>query len=171
MNIAGIDFSTRAIDVVTIDLDNHQPPRWERHELEGPDAWERTRQVKFWSLTDPDDVLAIGLEEPRGQSAGVLYRVQGALLARLPSTVLVYPWVPSEWRRAVGLSGRASKEAVSRWAERNGAVPLGHWVDHPGTGGSVKSFHMPPFDATDAFCIARATRLALSRPNTEETAA
>jgi hypothetical protein len=146
--IVGIDYSTHAIDVVYIDEDDLNPPYWERFELAGQDAWERTRTVKFWSLAS-DDVLAVGLEEPRGQNSGVMYRIQGALLSRLPSTVLVQPWVPSAWRKAVGLAGGCSKTEVGMWAYqsmgRDDYLSAGGW----------------PNDATDAYAIAVATRAAL----------
>jgi hypothetical protein len=145
VNVCGIDYSTRAIDAVFVDLDDIAPPLWIRHELVGEDAWERTRQVRFWSVAFAEDVLAVGLEEPRGRNAGALYRVQGAILARLPGRVLVEPWVPSQWRKAVGLSGSASKTEIRDRAESDLATEFNVW----------------PQDACDAYCIALATRAAI----------
>jgi len=71
VNVCGIDYSTRAIDAVFVDLDDIAPPLWIRHELVGEDAWERTRQVRFWSVAFGEDVLAVGLEEPRGRVPSV----------------------------------------------------------------------------------------------------
>ena len=141
--ICGIDYSTHAIDVVYIDEDNQRPPQRVRHELKGPDAWERTRKVRYWQLRE-DSVLAVGLEQPRGHGAGHLYRVQGAILCQLPQTVLVQPWLPNEWRKRVGLPGNAKKDAIAvRTLE---LVP-----------GALAW----PQDACDAYCIAVATRQAL----------
>ena len=144
--VVGIDFSTHAIDVVHVDENDERPPVWHRHTLDGPDAWERTRKVRYWSLAWPDDVIAVGLEEPRGRSAGKLYRVQGAILCRLPPALLVQPWVPSDWRKRVGLKGNAGKpESVVESLRRL----HGKWnVD-------------APVDAHEAHLIAVATRQAL----------
>ena len=143
--VAGCDYSTHYIDVVLVDEDYGKPPVWHRHKLEGPDAWERTRQVRYWQLQWADAVVAVGLEQPRGHGAGSLYRVQGALLARLPGTVLVQPWLPNEWRKRVGLPGNAKKEAIAVFAGQHRGNVIEHW----------------PQDACDAWCIAVATRQAL----------
>jgi hypothetical protein len=144
--IAGIDYSTRAIDVVYIDEDDLNPPYWERYVLEGQDAWERTRQVKGWSLELAADTLAVGLEQPRGHGAGALYRVQGAILTRLPAGVLVQPWLPSEWRKRAGLKGNAGKQDSVR-----ASLELG--------GGDDGSIWL--VDAHEAHLIAVATRAAI----------
>lgn len=147
--IAGIDYSTRAIDVVLVDEDDAQPPRWIRHDLQGQDAFDRTRDVRRslrWQWSDdywPENCAALGIEDPRGQNAGALYRIQGAILAHLPERLLVQPWIPSQWRKAVGLPGNASKQDVMRFALAYGD----DW----------------PQDAYDAYCIALATRLAITR--------
>lgn len=151
--LAGIDYSTHAIDVVLLDEDDPHEAAWHRFGLSGQDAFERARNVRrsftLCFLREWDDVLAVGIEEPRGHNAGALYRVQGAILARLPHDILVQPWVPSEWRKAVGLPGNASKEAVVSWA-----------VEQPGT----KHWQAPvPPDAFDAYCIALATLRAIER--------
>jgi hypothetical protein len=152
MFTAGIDYSTHAIDLVLVDEDGLRPPWWHRFELHGPDAWERTRTVartlpgrtsQLW-----DEVLAFGLEEPRGQNSGVLYRVQGAVLAALPPHVLVYPMVPSEWRKAVGLPGNASKDAIAYFAVNDGPPD---------------EFRDWPQDACDAYCIALATHKLINQ--------
>lgn len=142
--IAGIDFSTRFVDIVLLDEDTDKGT-WFRVDLTGQDAFERTRDVhralsddigsEFW-----DDVLAVGIEDPRGYGAGSLYRIQGAILACLPRGVLVHPLIPSNWRKTVGLPGNASKARVSEF------IRLASWnVDWPQ-------------DACDAYCIALATR-------------
>lgn len=160
--IAGIDYSTHAIDVVLIDEDDGRPPAWLRHPLEGADAWERTRNIRnLPTLPGADDVLAVGIEDPAGNhGTNYLYRVQGAILARIPRTMLVQPWRPSQWRKAVGLPGNASKNDVavhSQWQLLNSP---------PAEGRSEWRLHIGmdwPQDAHDAHCIALATRQALIR--------
>lgn len=155
--VAGIDFSTHAIDVVLIDENDEQAPRWFRYEIRhnGDTAFDRTRAVAGWIHKGIwDDVLAVGIEDPRGQNAGALYRVQGAILMRLPSDVLVQPWIPSQWRKAVGLPGNCSKDAVQDFASL-----------HAGAFTSPQKLFdkSPPQDMYDAYCIALATRQALTR--------
>lgn len=151
--IAGIDYSSRAVDIVLLDEDT-DAATWHRFELLGNDAFERARHVEgnipgrtseIW-----DEVVAIGIEDPRGYGSGSLYRVQGAILASLPAYLLVHPWIPSAWRKAVGLPGNASKDDVALWVTHHrygySAVRLdGDW----------------PQDACDAYCIALATRAAI----------
>jgi hypothetical protein len=155
--IAGIDYSTRAIDIVLLDEDS-DAATWHRFELAWPDfsdAFARARSVpvnvpgpraEFW-----DDVLAVGIEDPRGYNAGALFRIQGALLTRIPRDKLVHPLIPSQWRKTVGLPGNASKDDVARWANAHWLQPL----DAPRI--------LPQQDAYDAFCIALATRTLLER--------
>lgn len=157
--IAGIDFSSRFIDVVLLD-ESTDAATWHRFELSGADAFDRARAVRaampgssFW-----DNVLAVGIEQPqargpRAANMGALYRVQGAVLACLPQPVLVQPWWPSAWRKAVGLPGNASKEAVATFAERT-LYPM--WP-HP----MVATLPVWPQDAWDAYLIALATRSVL----------
>ncbi len=143
MLIVGCDYSTHAVDLVLLDLDS-DAASWSRYPLAGRDAFERARDVRR-AMPDAsffDDVLAVGLEEPRGYNAGALYRIQGAILSRIPPNTLVQPLGPSEWRRRVGLSGNASKADVGRFA-------LERWYGAP--------LHAS-FDVTDAYCIALATR-------------
>lgn len=168
MNVAGIDFSTHAVDIVLIDLDDTAPPVWHRYELVGNDAFDRARTIRgnvpgpwsgYW-----DDVLAVGIEQPQMRGSGMataygLYRIQGAILFCIPQTTLVQPWLPASWRKTVGIPGNAKKDVVAHWAESNGATPLGHWDDiAPGQ----QEFRMPPQDACDAYCIAVATRTAIT---------
>jgi hypothetical protein len=147
---AGIDYSTHAIDVVLVDEDTGAAT-WHRTELEGNDAFDRARSARDTriareKLLPPfmswDDVVAVGIEDPRGHNAGALYRVQGAILAQLPVRLLVHPLIPSQWRKLVGLPGDSSKQQVASWA-----------LKQPG----IRDWPVPiPFDATDAYCIALA---------------
>jgi hypothetical protein len=148
MKIAGIDYSSLAIDVVHIDLDDLVPPRWDRFPLAGQDAFDRTRSIRDAMPTSSywQDTIAIGIEHPAGRfGTGSMMRVQGAVLACLPSGVLVQPWPPSSWRKAVGLAGNATKQQVAAASYRLGLSP---------------EF---PQDAHDAHLIALATRRALER--------
>jgi hypothetical protein len=158
--VAGIDYSTHAIDVVLIDEDTLKP-EWGRLELSGSDAFDRTRSLCGGRGTCPewkhtwDDVLAVGIEEPRGHNPGPLFRIQGAVLMRIPSATLVQPWIPSEWRKAVGLKGNASKQDVNEWAF---AQTSHEWYEPTASW---------PQDACDAYCIARATLGAIERSTTD----
>lgn len=152
MNVAGIDYSTHAVDVVLVPYDAGGAPSWHRFPLTGHDAFDRTRSVAdvlpgrgsvFW-----DDVLAVGIEEPAGRNPGFLFRVQGAVLAGIPARMLVEKWMPSQWRKLVGLSGNASKHEVMLESVNDGLDhDRGAW----------------PQDAHDAHLIALATRLAITR--------
>jgi hypothetical protein len=144
--LAGIDYSTHAVDVVLLD-ENTGHATWHRTELEGNDAFDRARSLRWAHLnpyTDWDDVLAVGIEDPRGHNAGALYRVQGSVLARLPSYLLVHPLVPSQWRKLCGMPGNAPKEEVLRFVTFD-------------CGGGIDAIAWPQ-DACDAYCIALATQ-------------
>jgi len=153
----GIDYSSRAVDCVTVPYEGSGAPMWHRFLLNGRDAFDRARSVAdaMPGRTSVlfEDVLAVGIEDPRGQNAGAMYRVQGAVLARIPARMLVRPFIPSEWRKAVGLKGNATKgevaaEAVVTLSYANGAYM-----------GQVEW----PQDAYDAYCIALATLRLLDR--------
>lgn len=154
--IAGIDYSTHAIDVVLIDEDGEQTPQWNRCHLEGADALERTRElarpgaIMLTSLFD--DVIAVGIEEPAGRNPGRLFRVQGAVLARIPRDTLVTTWMPSQWRKAVGLPGNASKNDVAEFA-----------MVHAQDRGADFTLRDSGQDCLDAYCIALATLQAIEK--------
>lgn len=157
MNVAGIDYSTRAVDVVLVPYDGADKPSWHRFPLTGADAFDRTRSVAdvmpgrgsaWW-----DDVLAVGIEHPGGHhGTRDMLRLQGAILSCLPARVLVEPWPPSKWRKAVGLAGNAPKPQSRERA----------WKDDPRFTG-LTDWDGPPLDACDAYCIALATRQAITR--------
>jgi hypothetical protein len=146
--IAGIDYSTHAVDVVLLDEDS-DAATWHRWPLHGDHAFDRVRSIHSWKFTRSfwDDVLAIGIEEPRGYNAGALYRVQGAILGKLPPETLVHPLIPSVWRKTVGLPGNASKQDVWDYVDRVLPRP--------------REPFLWPQDACDAYCIALATRTLL----------
>lgn len=161
--ILGIDYSTRAIDVVLIDENDAEPPRWYRVILDGADAFERTRELSrplaYHLGLDLDDTLAVGIEDPAGNhGVRALARVQGAILARLPRGVLVVPLAPSQWRKTVGLPGNASKKAVMAWADAHRAER------------ATRAWELWNSDACDAYAIAVATRLLIQQPDRKEAA-
>lgn len=144
MTFAGCDYSTRSVDIVLIPKDGNIPA-WHRFDLEGHDAFERTRSVSqampsrgWW---EDASVVALGIEEPQGvQKATVakLKAIQGAVLACLPASLLVQPFMPSEWRRVVGLPGNCDKLFVRRFVETSTAA------------------YFSEQDACDAYCLALA---------------
>jgi hypothetical protein len=151
LRVAGIDFSSRAVDVVLVDEAGRA--EWHRFELVGADAFDRARRVRdaMPSRTGElwDDVLAVGIEEPRGPGNGSLLRIQGAVLASLPVSVLVQPFTPNEWRVAVGLPGNAAKHLVRT-----------HTLAHVYASSVRSGMQQPdwPQDACDAYCLALAVR-------------
>jgi hypothetical protein len=150
VSVCGIDYSSRAVDIVLLDEDT-DAATWHRIGLDGADSFERARDVMYLNSLLPsgysfwDSVIAIGIEDPRGYGSGSLYRIQGAILTRLPRRVLVHPWIPSAWRKAVGLPGNAPKKMVEFFVHTDPMQDRWDW----------------PQDACDAFCIALATRSAI----------
>ena len=150
MIVAGIDFDTHGVDLVLLDefSDNaiHR-----RFPLPGADAFTRARMVPSRIASWPwNDVLAIGIEDPRGASRTVdapIYRVQGAILACIPEDHFVHPWKPQSWRKALVLP-HIGKQPAMDFARR-------FWLNRQGIAISQ--------DAADAFCIAIATRAAIVR--------
>jgi Holliday junction resolvasome RuvABC endonuclease subunit len=60
---------------------------------------------------------------------------------------LVQPWIPSAWRKTVGLPGNAPKDEIHMWVTAlwDNALDRYNW----------------PQDACDAYCIALATRMSI----------
>jgi hypothetical protein len=160
MLVAGIDYSSRFVDVVTVPYEGAGAPVWHRFPLVGADAFDRARSVAdsvpgrssvLW-----EDIIAVGIEHPGGNhGTGALVRVQGAVLARIPARMLVHPLPPGRWRKLVGLPGNASKGDVALYA----CDPLGHfdYRRHPDGEMKVPDLQWEQ-DAYDAYCIALATR-------------
>lgn len=158
--IAGIDLSSFFVDVMLLT----DRSTWVRVDLgKKGDAFDRSRGVlnaisrTEWGPDGRGDYRsltsllagceAVGIEEPRGMNPGPTFRVQGAVLQAIPHSTLVYPWVPSQWRKAVGLPGNCKKPQIMEFVRSQlGDVTVG-WTQ----------------DACDAWCIAEATRLAISR--------
>lgn len=155
MMVAGIDVSTFAIDVVWIDLDDLEAPHWCRYSMEGRDAWERCRDVgrEFPGASSEvwDETTAIGMEVAFGPSSGDVNRCVGAVLSRLPQGILIERWSSSQWKKAVGLAGNAKKQQVMDHVLRI-AFGVGWKTDQK----------ILEQDACDAYCIALATRQAIT---------
>lgn len=179
MNVAGIDVSTRAIDLVLLNLDNDRAT-WHRHELQGAELIDRIQSVRDWLHPDSfvwDDVLAVGIERPAGRYAvDKVALCVGAVLCRIPASKLTRWWLPAEWRKACGMKGNATKEHVADWCHDKRRDPIIHgysvtpavteWGKElvPATRVTTVTYAAPsgwPQDACDAYCIAHATRSAL----------
>lgn len=154
--IAGVDLSSFSVDIVKVGMHEsmrfgktNPPPDWIKFDLsKRGDAFERARRVRHvvrswvWG-----DVEAVGIEDPRGINPGPIFRVQGAVLSSIPQFLLVQPWVPSAWRKTVGLKGNAPKEEIAEFVRnRLGPDLTAGWTQ----------------DAFDAWCIAEATRVSLT---------
>lgn len=150
MNVAGIDVSSRAVDIVAVPLDPDiiAAPAWEHHEFVGANAIERATiapdvipRGTFW-----DNVAEVAIERPYGPGGDTLFALHlmvGAVAAALPARLRPPLFLhPSQWRKAAGISGRASKEDVARYAVSHSGLLTDAWTQ----------------DACDAYCIAIAAR-------------
>lgn len=149
----GIDLSTHNVDLVKLDGETDRA-EWVRVPLVGENAIDRARSYRrshqdtfyprgmrtsWW-----DDVILCALEDPAGRGdTRKIARVQGVVIATIPSRVQVWTMAPSEWRRHCGLKGNASKDAVAEWATMTYADGVGDFW---------------PQDALDAYAIAYAAR-------------
>jgi hypothetical protein len=154
MKIVGIDFSTRAIDLVELALDD-ETTTWWNHPMEGATLEDR---IRYMDATDGDiplfgmprrgsniwdSVLAVGIERPIGRfSTDQLSMVLGALITRVPQRMLLKLWTPPAWKKECGLPGNCGKPVVKAWVDEQRP-------GHPLLGSQ---------DACDAFAIAYATR-------------
>lgn len=123
--IAGIDFSTKAVDVVLLEEDDNTAEAL-RFELPGRTAFEAARSVAHFLPRSgwwrDHGIYLVGIEQPFGvsfRSASALMRVQGAIIATIgfppamPNRALV-EIPPHEWKRELGLSGNANKLDVAK---------------------------------------------------------
>ncbi len=153
MWVAGIDFDSHGIDLVLLEEDSNHALH-ERWPLIGFDAFDRAMKVPdlrqfVWDSTAWRNVIALGIEDPRGPSRTAdapIYRTQGAILACLPRDLLVQPWKPQAWRKQLGIA-HIGKPPIAEFASR-------HWLNPPQNARQ---------DAYDAFCIAYATRMVMVR--------
>ena len=165
MLVAGCDYSSRYVDIVTVPYEGPGAPVWTRYPLTGADAFDRARSVADAmpgrASTIWDDVLAVGIEHPGGHhGTGHMLRIQGAILSQIPARMLVHPLPPGKWRTLVGLPGDASKQRVALHV----CGELGHFDYVRGVDGDRKVPDLQwPQDAYDAYCIALATRSLITQ--------
>ena len=160
--IAGCDYSTNHADIVLLPWEGGaETARWWRiplrengvpSELAAFHAAASVARTLVPAL--PWDVIgAFYLEAPllgaNVQTTLKLARVQGAILACVPMRVAVGEIQPAEWKKGLGLTGQASKQAV-----RDAAVEMGFVAARPDE--DVQ-------DAFDAFGIAWAVRAELQK--------
>jgi hypothetical protein len=154
--IAGLDYSSFAIDVVLIDEDTGDATHYRRR-LDLPAAGALTRIRRTAEQMPPrswwtDHVVAAGIEIPFARAKGGGYALQlqlGAILSCLPAGLKLHMLRADDWRRACELPTRAQRARHKR-----NAVDFAcrHWDSHP-----------TPLDdnTADAYCIAHATRQLL----------
>jgi hypothetical protein len=145
--IAGIDFSTHAVDIILLD-DDTDTAAWTRFQLTGDDAFRRARSCRKTlpgrSWWEDNGVWLIGLEDPYSQfprETKTLGYVAGAIAVLLPPDLTVIQMAPQEWKRIFCAKASAKKEEVAT-AARARCAPADGW----------------PLDATDAYGIAWAVR-------------
>lgn len=151
---AGIDLNSNVVDIVLLDEDTNEA-HWIRRRIDtGPssdDAFARCRRVRdampARSIWKDSGVIAIGLEIGMSRSFTSVRaqgRVQGAILACLPTEIPVYELYPASWKRLALGNGRASKQDGANWCRQNI-----RWLDD----------QRLPQDAIDAACIAKAAEM------------
>lgn len=106
--IAGIDLSTKRLDLCAIPLDLEQPlrPVWRQEaipRLDGSAERVRAAATAARELTAGLDLAAICVERPAGFSWYTLLPVFGAVIAATPKDSAVAWLTASEWRRILGL--------------------------------------------------------------------
>lgn len=162
MRIWACDYSTRAVDIVTLPLDPG-PPDWRHYPLTGPSALERCRQVRA-SLPGPgsgcwDDIVLAVLEEPRGMKrvSSPLFMILGALLQTVPVALDCWTLTATEWRRELGLFAGSDRKRQKREA-------VEYSLDQPAY--ELEETAEWTEDAYEAHCIALAARKMLDRGKT-----
>ena len=136
MLVAGIDLSTRALDVVTIpfDQDADLPPVWTHVPLADQDpsglAWfyvcRRVRE-RIRNRVDFDEIVLVAVERPMGH-AQILLPLFGAITAAIPAHCAVVFEPPQTWRKVTLGKGNATKDDAVEWALDHGAGR--DWNDH-----------------------------------------
>lgn len=131
MKFVGIDVNATEVNLVSVDLDTFET---KHHLLLGAKkSFETARLMKtvmphssWW-----DDIALAAIERPSGRFPKVIYAqalVIGALIAVIPTRVLIQEFVPANWKKLVGLHGNATKDQVKAWATEFGAGP--EWDEH-----------------------------------------
>lgn len=148
--VAGVDVSTRSVDIVLLADDNTAewtsvPCRDER----GPFFAARQAAGFMPKGTFWDDVYLVGVEKPFSQGRQVvraLALITGAVAGALPASVTAIETTAQEWKRLTVGNPQATKQTVKAWA----------LSERFGWNGETQ-------DAVDAYCIARAVRLLNDR--------
>ena len=140
MRIAGCDYSTHAIDLVSLPWDDGGPPKWRRIDLDGWDhgafpATLRVRGRMRGTHSFFEDVANLYLEKPFGlpQTMWALGLVAGAIVASLPQQLVEEGAVSQinqpEWTRK--LTGRGDTSKDDRIEHLRGlGFDLGAKADH-----------------------------------------
>lgn len=165
MSVLGIDFSTKAVDLVYVNDDHPERADHVRITLPAPvkgndrpeeivDAI-RVIRAEFPRRRELEErgVWAIGIEDPYSMStrtAKRLGQIAGAVVALIPPELVVTVLAPAAWRRELGIPGR--QRSVEQKAE------IAAWTRHRWVGGVSL-----PQDAKDAYCIGRAAALVRHR--------
>jgi Holliday junction resolvasome RuvABC endonuclease subunit len=157
VTLAGIDTSTKAIDIVLLELDT-DAAAWLRIPLHGDDAFDRVLTIRdampARGRWDDAGVVQIAIEKPlAGNATTSAIQVAwalGAALACLPRDVPLMPLQPSEWKKETlggGQPGKgnAPKADVAAWSRA-------HWTNVPDRVSQ---------DGLDAYAIAWAARSLL----------
>lgn len=133
--LAGLDFSSRAIDAALIPLDpadtSTPPVTFRRFELPvfKPGATtsqyrsvERARTVAFVPMLllgslheGGPDVECVWVEEPFGHSQNVMRELYGGILASIPTHVAVSTITPAQWRKHHGISSGKAVSKIYAW--------------------------------------------------------
>ncbi len=125
--IAGIDVSTKAIAVVVLSASDGSLLRWEQFDYPKlNDLPERnvTHRCRWITLDDYASFMrgvhVAQIEQPMGahaKSVAEVERVVGAVIRSTPSKTDVAVLLgPSEWKKAAGLPGNASKVQIAAYA-------------------------------------------------------
>lgn len=151
--IAGIDFSTKAVDIVLLH-DEKPDAVWRRYRLDyAPgDAFQAARRVPhvmpnrgWWT----DTAIMAGIERPYSKSfraSSALLRIQGAIVAGIPLGLDLLELPPQTWKRE--LTGRANADKAAVRIAVGTLWPMAsEW----------------PYDACDAYGIAYALRAICER--------
>lgn len=170
MAVAGIDFSTKAIHIVTLAEDTNEADiHVVRLDLERGDAETRLRRLRdrmpVRTAWHDIGVTLIAIELPFfGRSAGQLAPMAmgyGALLACLPADIPLMPLRADDWRGECALPKRGAKSVLKKAAIDYARVC---WDNPPQTIDD---------NTADAFCIAWAAReldIRAGRPSVDAAA-
>jgi hypothetical protein len=151
--VAGIDLSTRAIDIVKLDETTNNAT-WHRIQPQGKNAWERLLNARALMPTTSwwDDVYMVAVERPYGVGKSIhdLMRAMGAVVAALPPALMVWELSPAEWRKGIGLPGNATKDECRLKVLQNA------WDSDSDSWALMEVLW--PQDALDAYAIAYTAR-------------